>query len=396
LAKLIEAVTKNGKLDVHPSVNDAKLMKADQILEGVRKGEHAAVTAFKEHMGCRVGEAIHTTGDDFIFAFAALSQLQVDNDWEAADRTWEEVIPVEVVSNFEAPKVYSINPVTEGFARPQTEPGKPDHIVPIVPEGNPYPHFTFGGELAAAGGIHKAGGQYDLTFEKIINDVAGIVPLIPRLITESLLEREEYDAWAGLIDFIDVPSNHLTATTTIDGQSVVADAALSRAALFAAVEQAKNREVIPGRKVNVSSYRLIVPRGRGEEANFLLNLLNYGPRFDQDGGVTQQVVSTYNPLSSIAGYTETDYLTGSQWALVPSKGAVRGNKKFYSLGRLRGHEGAELRVQNATGLYLGGGSVPPFEGSYETDSASFRGRVIDGGLGWNNQFAVISDGDGEE
>lgn len=393
MAKLIEQVSKNGKLDVHPGLTEAKLIRADQILAGIRVGEHAAVSAFKYHMGSRFGEAIHTTGDDFLFAFAALTQLQVSNDWEAAERTWSEAIEVETVSSFDAPKVYSINPITEGFSRPQTEAGKPDHIVPKVPEGSPYPHFKFSGELAQSGGIFKAGGQYDLTFEQIVNDVAGIVPEIPKLITESLLEREEYDAWAGLIAFIDIPANHLAAGTTIDGQTVLANSSLSRAALIAAVEQAQNREIIAGRKVGVKSFRLIVPTGVGEQAKYLLNQIQVGPYVVTDGSVAQQYTSTYNPLSSIVGVTETDYLTGPRWALIPNKGAVRGSKKFYNLGRLRGHEGPELRVENATGLYLGGGSVPPFEGSYKTDSASFRGRVIDGGLGWNPQYAVISDGD---
>lgn len=393
MVKLIEQISKGGTLDVHPGLSDAKLMKADQILEGIRKGEHAAVTAFKEHIGVRFGEAIHTTGDDFIFAFAALSQFEVANDWEAAERTWTEAIDVETVTTFDAPKVYSLNPVVAGFARPQTEAGKPAHIVPKVPEGSPYPHFQFTGEVAAAGGIFKAGGEYDLTFEQIINDVAGIVPQIPKLITESLLEREEYDAWAGLISFIDVPANKLAAGTTLDGQTVLANSSLTRAALIAAVEQAKQRQVIPGRTVSVSAYRLIVPTGVGELAKYLLNQIQVGPYVVTDGSVAQQYTSTYNPLSSIVGVTETDYLTGPRWALIPNKGAVKGSKKFYNLGRLRGHEGPELRVENATGLYLGGGSVPPFEGSYKTDSASFRGRIIEGGLGWNNQFAVISDGD---
>lgn len=394
MAKLIEQISKGGKLDVHPGLNDAKIVAADKILEGVRKGEHAAVTAFKEHMGSRFGEAIHTTGDDFIFAFAALTQLQVDNDWEAAERTWDEVIEVQTVTTFEAPKVYSINPITEGYARPQTEPNKPAHVVPKVPEGSPYPHFKFGGEIAKSGGIFKAGGQYDLTFEQIINDVAGIVPVIPRLITESLLEREEYDAWGGLVDFIDVPANHLQAGTAIDGTSTVADAPMSRSAFIVALEQAQNREVIPGRKVSVTSYRLIVPRGQKNRAQFLLSAVRPVGFTTQDGSVATDWVSDYNPLADISGVTETDYLSGSQWALVPSKGAVRGNKAFYKLGRLRGHEGPEIRVEDATGVYLGGGKVPPFEGSYKTDSASFRGRIIDGGLGWNPEYAVISDGDG--
>ena len=389
--RLLEQVTKGGRLPVYsPQLNDAKLIAADRILEGIRMNDNSAVTAFKSHLGCRFGEAIHTTGDDFIFAFAQLSAFQVQNEWEAADRTWSDAIETEVVSSFETPKSYSINPVTEGFERPATEPGKPGHIVPRVPEGSPYPHFTFGGEVAEANNLGKSGGRYDLTFEKIVSDAAGLVPVIPRLITESLLEREEYDAWAGLIEFIDVPANHLQAATNLDGSTVVADAPLGFAAIAAALTQARNAE-IGGRKVQVTSYNLIVPIGQSEVARFYLN--NYSVDGATNGSFNVSFPG-YNPVSGVSGVIETEYLTGTQWGLIPAKGAIRGNKKFYRLGQLAGNIGPELRLNNVTGQYLGGGAVPPFAGSFETDSAAFRGRIISGGLGWNNEYAVLSDGDG--
>lgn len=393
--KLVEQVTRGGVLPLFNSrIDDAKLIAADKIIEGVRMNDNQAITAFKSHLGARFGEAIHTTGDDFVFSFAQLSALEVQNTWEAAERTWSDAIETETVSSFDAPVSYTIDPVTDGFGRPVTEPNKPDHVVPLVPEGSPYPHFVFRGEAAQSGSIHKAGGRYDLTFEKIVSDVAGIVPVIPRLITESLLEREEYDAWQGLVEFIDIPANHLVAGTSLIGEQVVADAPLSRSALAVALRQAQNRE-INGRKVSVSSYNLIVPRGAGDDAKFLLNTFTLTGVNEQDGLTTSLYsVNGYNPLGKIAGVIETDYMSGTQWALIPAKGAVRGPNKFYTLGQLAGHIGPELRLQNVTGQYLGGGSVPPFEGSFETDSAAFRGRILCGGLGWNPEYAVISDGDG--
>lgn len=393
--RLLEQVTKGGRLPLYNArLNDAKLIAADKIVEGIRSNDNEAVTAFKSHLGARFGESIHTTGDDFIFAFAQLSAFSVQNEWEAADRTWSAAIDTETVSTFADPKTYSINPVVEGFERPVTEPNKPGHVVPRIPEGSPYPSFVFGGESAVANGLGKAGGQYGLTFEQIINDVSGIVPLIPTLITESLLEREEYDAWQGLVDFIDIPANHLTADTLLDGEAVVADAPLGRAAIAAALKQARLREV-DGVRVKVSGYNLIVPTGEAETARWYLNTLGLAGLEDVDGSTTRIFnLNGYNPLSGVRDVIETDYLSGTQWALIPAKGAIRGNKKFYNLGLLAGHIGPELRLQNVTGQYLGGGSVPPFEGSFETDSARFRGRIVSGGLGWNPEYAVFSDGDG--
>src|SRR5690606_6955618 len=131
-------------------------------------------------------------------------------------------------------------------------------------------------------------------------------------ITEFLLDREEYDAWAGLLSFIDQPDNHLDAATTLDGVSVPADAPLSRAALAAALTQARNAE-INGRKVRAGSYRLIVPTGSREVAEFYLN--NVAVTGAQDGSLTLSFPG-YNPLGGISGVTESDYFTGTQWALI--------------------------------------------------------------------------------
>ena len=122
LSTLMEKqVTKEGLLPLFSStLNDEKIKRADAILEGLHKGENAAVTAFRAHMGARVGEAIHTTGDDFIHAFAQLTALQVVNEWEAAERNWQEVIPTESFASWTTPTTYTIGAEVAGFARPQT------------------------------------------------------------------------------------------------------------------------------------------------------------------------------------------------------------------------------------------------------------------------------------
>lgn len=388
--KLEEKLTNGGRVPLPVGVNVQKLVAADRIIEGIRKGDPMAVAEFKRHLGVRFGETL-TTGDDFIFAFAQLTALAVDTEFESADRTWDQAIETQTVNSFEGAKIFSIDYTqVEGFARPQTEADKPAWVPPIVAEGNPYPIFNLGSEEAQSGGIHKAGGRFNLTFEKIVSDAGVIVPQLPRIITEFLLDREEYDAWHGLLEFIDVPANHLQAATNLDGTEVPADAPISYAALAAALRQARLAE-IGNRKVSVSGYNVVVPTGEADVARFYLN--NWGINGATDGSY-DVTFPGYNPLQGIRGVVESDYFTGTQWALIPAKGAIRGNKPFYALGRLLGHEGPEVRVQNVTGNYSAGGAVSPFEGSFDTDSAAFRGRIISGPLGWNSEYAVISDGDG--
>ncbi|UVG34093.1 major capsid protein [Microbacterium phage Pavlo] len=394
--QLLETLTRDGHLPTfNKRLNNEKLVAADKIVKGVKEGDNRAVLAFKEHLGARRGEAIHTTGDDFVYAFAQLTQFAVVNEFEAAERNWSEVIDTTTVSSFETPIDYSIKPVLDGFERPQTEPGKPGDVPPLIPEGSPYPSFRFSGERNAQGGIHKRGGRYDLTFEEIIRDVVGLVPQIPVLITEALRQAEEWDAWNGLLEFIRIPGNTLQPGETLLEETTVVNAPLSRAALAVALFQAENRQ-IDGQTVDVSSYNLLVPKGIKTQADFLINTFTLqGQNVPGAGGATNLYsVNGYNPLSKINSVVETKFLTGSAWALIPAKGAISGNKKFYALGQLVGHIGPELRLENVTGQYLGGGDVSPFEGDFETDSAAFRGRIIQGGLGWNPQYAVYSTGTG--
>lgn len=392
---LMETVTNKGDLPVfNRRINDAKLMEADKIVAGVARGDNRAVLAFKEHLGARRGEAIHTTGDDFIYAFAQLTQFSVVNEFKAAERNWSEAIETEQVSSFETPIDYSIKPVLDGFERPQTEPGKPGDVPPLVPEGSPYPHFRFAGERNAQGNIAKRGGRYDLTFEEIIRDVVGLVPQIPVLINEALLQAEEFDAWFPLIAFINTPATRLAAGETLLEEQVPANSPLSRPALAVALQQAALRQ-INGEFVDVSQYNLIVPKGVKEQALFLINTFTLTGQ-NQTNGLNTNLysVSGYNPLSKIANVIETKYMPAGHWALIPAKGAISGRDKFYKLGQLIGHVGPELRLENVTGQYLGGGDVSPFEGDFETDSAAFRGRIIEGPLRWNNAYAVYSNGSG--
>jgi len=390
---LEEKLTNGGRVPLPVGVNLQKLVAADKIVEGIRKGDGMAVAEFKHHLGARFSEHL-TTGDDFIFAFSQLTALEVDRQFVEADRTWTDAIDTEVVRSFDAPKVYSINyDNVTGFERPQTEAGKPGHVPPIVPESSPYPMFKLGAEEAASGSIHKAGGLFSLSFERIVSDAGVLVPQLPGIITDFLLEREEYDAWTGLFTFIGGTPNHLKAGTNVDGTAVVADAPISRSALAGALTQARAGE-INGRKVSVTSYNVLVPVGQADVAQFYINNYRVTGQTDSDGYDIS--FNGYNPLSGIAGVVETEYLTGTQWAVIPVKGSIRGgsSRRFYNLGRLQGFEGPDVRIENVTGNYQSGGDVSPFAGSFETDDARMRGRIICGGLGWNPEYAVISDGDG--
>ena len=388
--------TNDGRVDLPPNISPAKLMEADRIVEGIHDGNPYAVADFKSHLGVRYGEAL-TTGDDFIFAYEHLNALEVDKEFNERERVWDKVIPVREVNTFDGAKVYSIDSTISGFARPTTEPGKPDWVAPRVPEGTQYPEFTFKGELASGGGIAKAGGAFSLGFERIVSDPLEIVPALPGLITEFLLEREEWDAFNGLRTFLGT-AQQLAAGTTLDGEVVIANAKISRASLFLAISQLKARK-INNKSLGISTLTLVVATGAGETANWYLKTLALTGLDVAAGGTTRHLsVEGFNPLGTITNVVESDYIVGDEWYLVPTPGSLKKNNRFLELGRLKGHTGPELRTENATGNYFGGGTagaeVSVFEGSFRTDSASFRGRIICGALQWRPEYGIYSNGTG--
>lgn len=356
-----------------------KLNAMKGLVEGVLSGDHGKIGRLKEHF---------TTGDDAIFSFAYLTNLQVLELFAGEVRTWAEIADTKSYTSFEAPKRYTTDLQIEGFARPVEEPGKPGDVAPIVPEGSPYPTFTFSGELLVGGRLRKRGAKFELTWEKIVDDLENLVPQIPSLITETFLNAEEWEIY-GTLREIATAARALKAGTNLDGTTSVANAPLSREALIQAVTQLKNR-TIDGRRVRINGgLTLVVPIGASDAANFYINTI-------QLAGITDTpnefVVGNWNPLSSITKVVESEYVEDGEWFLLPAKGSTP--NPVLELMKLAGHEDIELRVENVTGQYIGGGAVSPFEGSFDTDGAAFRGRYPLKGASWAPDLVIWSDGSG--
>ena len=400
-SRILEAATLGGRLPVIQGVTEAKLAETYRILEGVKNGDTRAIAEMKYHLGARVGETL-TTGNDFAYNVAQLLGADVTVRWDERDEKdikWAELVDVETFGDFEVPKTYTVDyNKINGLARPVAEPGKPAHVPPIVPEGSPYPEFGISGELAGAGDrLHKAGLAIGATFEKIVRDPQ-FVSLIPDLLLNALADREEWDVFSKFQALLANAALALAAGETIDGVPTLPNAALSPEAVDAALTQVEARKV-KDKKIgdSVSSWTLLVAAGRTRQANFILNGQVYRSiRKTDAGGNEREYGVTIDPIATqkVTQIIETEAFSGGEWALIPSKGAIRGGNKFVTLGRLRGHEGPEVRVENLTGSYISGGAVAPFEGSFDTDSANFRGRIISGGFIWNPEYMIHSDGSG--
>ena len=89
---------------------------------------------------------------------------------------------------------------------------------------------------------------------------------------------------------------------------------------------------------------------------------------------------------------ESAYVTVTNWYLVPKPVKVR--RPILELGRLRGVAAPELRVNNLTGNYAGGGALSPIEGSFDNDTIDMRLRYPITGILWADIYIVWSTGVG--
>lgn len=365
------ALTLDGRLKLQPGVTKAKVDAIKVLVEDTMAGKRISRGILEETL----------TSSDAIFSYAHLTNLNFLPQFDRLEPTWKAIAGTRTVSDFRKPILYSMVTNWDGLEEEGVNPGL---VAPIVPEGAPYPFATMAGEEALAGGITKRGFKTGFTFEAFINDSLGFIAALPGEMLRIAKDTQDYETYGALINGT-TSASQLTAFTVPDGTAVLANDAVSRASLTAAIIQLSQRK-INGRLVVVTGgYNLIVPVGQGIGVDFILKQI-----LAQlvDGSYVLNIEG-YNPLASITP-VESQWVTGTNWYLLPKPGATV--RPVLEHATLAGHEAAELRVEDTKGTYVGGGEISPFEGSFDNDSAVFRLRMLGGGILWSPFLVVWSTG----
>lgn len=255
-----------------------------------------------------------------------------------------------------------------------------------VPEGTPYPKVSVTGAEAFYTKLAKRGVSFDFTWEARVNDTVGFFADMP----QELLGLTDDTEYAEIFDALLQANEELPSVTLPDGTVVPTNAPVSPNAIFAAIIALAER-TINGRKIGtLTGYTVIVPTGRKMFVDWQMrqfqNIVSI-----QDGAVTFGAPD--NSVLSTVEVIESDRVTGTTWYLKPKPGATR--RPVLELLKLRGYTAPELRVSADAGLYLGGGTVPGLEGSFEADTISYRYRYVVGGVLWDDTWIVFSEGDGD-
>lgn len=371
--------TLDGRVKPLPGVTKRKTEAMKRLIEDTMRGSYQAAGTLREVM----------TTSDAIFNFAHTVNLNFVPDFENLPREWGAIAGKRGASDFRPVALYTM---TRTWQDGVLGDGDPAHVAPIVPEGSPYPVAYMAGEEIEGGKLVKRGFTTNFTFEAFINDTVGFIRALPENMREVALDTEEFEVFSALLNNLD-NSNALAAGANPDGTSVVANAPLSRESLIQAMIQLGQRKH-NGRYIPANGqYILLVAPGQKLFADFILNNIALSGMV---GGANEELaltVSGYNPLAAIEA-RESEYVTGTNWILTPRGGKV-GPRPVLERLYLVGHEVPELRVSDATGSYVGGGMVTPFEGSFENDSATFRLRQFGAGVVWTPQAIIHSSGAGK-
>lgn len=369
--------TLDGRLKFGPGVTIPKMQAVESLVGKSLQGDHIALGQIREAL---------TTTSDFAFNLAALVNAQTLPDLDDVERTSDALVGRRQVSDFRDNYLYTLARKWAPGVVGDGQVNEPLDFLPTVPEGTVYPEAIFSGELIQASGIRKTGLATGITWEAIINDTLGVVSAIPNVFRELALNTVERDAFTTLINNVGA-GQQLQAGTAIDGTTVVANATLSRAALAVAKTQLRQRYKATYGGAIRGGFNLVVAVGQKEQAEWFINNVILSGITD---GPRTLTVNAANDLADIT-VIESVYVEGTAWYLAPKPGTTA--RPVLDRLSLIGHEQAELRVNNLTGNYLGGSTVPPFEGSFINDTADFRVRLVTGTVLWSPDAIVWSEGD---
>jgi hypothetical protein len=379
MAEYKNPFTLDGRAKPPANVTPKKVAEMKRLVESALGGDYIAAAHIKEAM----------TSTDAIFSFAYLTQINFLPQFDRIQRSWEQIAGRRTVNDFRPAVLYSMNAEWNGPGVLGAEPSNANGIVPVVPEASPYPYAYMSGEESKAAGVQKRGFKTDFTFEAFVNDVLGFIQALPDEMLRIALDTEDYAVYTALVGGATQSASKLAGGTVPDGETVAINSPLTHNALIRAIYELSQRKV-NGRFVQVNGgYNVIVPIGQRPWAEYQIATSLFQVRT----GTNPQYLMTpgFTGLPDIT-IVESQWVTGTNWYLLPKPGTT--TRPILEFAVLRGHEAPELRVENVTGNYLGGGAVSAFEGSFDNDSATFRLRQINGGILWSPELVVFSNGSG--
>jgi hypothetical protein len=325
---------------------------------------------------------------DFPFLFGTVLERQLYAKYKAVTPDWKDYIKVGTQNDFRPSWIIGVSGLQGSL--------------PAVAQRGEYPNdeALIDGKVVIS--LGKYGREFGLAWEALINDDLGaFADLAERFATAAM--RSEYRFATLLYSSPTGPHNKLFGAPIahpLDGKNVTnaftgAGATFSITNLAAAASIMRRFVDFDGEPVMFDGFELVVPP---ELEIPMLQALNPANIIQSGGDSTSnakpQIRSSSNtvPMLNITGHvnpyldlTDTSGNAAKTWYLF---GKLTNSGYAARLNFLRGHESPELCMKNPNKVALGGASMSPLEGDYESDAIRWRIRHIFGGTQVDPRYAA--------
>lgn len=359
-----------------------------ELIEHALDGDPRAQGEIKREILLSDVEESHSTSD-FPSALKSITQAATLDQYAQIESVYTQYTRPYNVNNLRPQAFYSL--LVDNSNMVTTNGGVPNIVeqpggLPRIPELTEFPTFSFAASESSFG-VAKYGARVNFSFEMLLNDEWGVLETLPTQL--ATLARNQEDIVA--VEVLTSPTGpNATFFNAGNGNMLANNPALTVDSLDAAINSIKNRK-FNGNPVTVGSMALIVPPALERTARRVTSISEF---------LITDTNGTYNIANPVSGVQVivNPWLTlidksasaNTTWYLVPVGSA--GIRPAIVFSKIRGRETPELRIESATGDYLGGGAVPGREGSFNNDDIAFRVRHLIGAAGISPEVVAVSKG----
>jgi hypothetical protein len=340
--------------------------EAMDLYKRVKQGSRRAALDFQEAM----------TTSDFSFLFGDIIDRQMLAAYEQTPVQWTALARAGRVRDFRTVKRFTLD--------------GGESVLDEVGEQSEYPAASLVDD-AYEYSVRKFGRRIPLSWETLINDDLDAFADIPRRLGNAARRSEERFATA-----LYTGTAGPDATFFSVGNANRTNVQLTVAGLQEAMRMLGEQRDTEGSPIYIDAATLVVPPSLEVPA---MNILNATEILAANGGgngsendqlrvtnwMRNRVTVIVNPWLPII-----DQTTGSTaWYLFANPTAGR---PALEIGRLIGHEAPELFQKSPNATRVGGGTVDPTDGDFDTDSVEWKVRHVMGGVLMDPKSALASTG----
>ncbi len=364
-----------------PPDYNRRLDEAVRLVERVSSGDRLAAIAFTEAMGT----------SDFPQLFGDVLDRALVGAYQAWPNDILQVTDQRSRRDFRTASTFALDGA-EG-------------TLDKVPEQSEYPEASLS-DTEDTISVDKYGRILALDWESLVNDDLDAFRDIPNrharaaARSENKLVTQQYADSDGPHDSLYSNGNGNLVNTTNDASAD--NPALSVSGLQDGYTVLGNQVDEDDEPIVVEGVYLVVPPALKVTAMNILNAIEIRAE-TSGGGTSAQTIVARNWLSGELNLIVDPYLPivattnngGTSWFLFANPASTRAAVEF---ARLRGHEQPEIWVKEPNARRVGGGTVGPDQGDFETDSIRYRVRHVFGAGRRTNtggeKSTVASDGSG--